>query len=74
VRNHKGRRFDSNPAPHDHLICNICGKIVDTEFNVDHSLLSTEKQQLGFDIKETSITVYGMCPNCKNKDNSSNNR
>ena len=66
VRNHKGRRFSSNLAPHDHLICNICGKIVDIDGDADHSSLLTEKQQLGFDIKETSITIYGVCPDCKN--------
>ena len=66
VRNHKGRRFDSNPLPHDHLICNICGNIVDIDGDADHSSLLTKKQRLGFDIKETSIAVYGVCPNCKN--------
>lgn len=65
VRNHKGRRFDSNPLPHDHLICNICGNIVNTEVNIDHSSLLTQKQKQGFDIKEISITVHGVCPNCK---------
>ena len=68
MRHHKGRRFDSNPIPHDHLICNICGKIVDVEVNIDNTSLLTEKQQLGFDIKETCITVYGVCPHCKNRE------
>lgn len=66
LRHHEARRFDSNPTPHDHVICHICGKIVDIEVNVDHPLLLTEKQQLGFDIKEICITVYGVCSNCKN--------
>lgn len=62
----EGRRYDSNPAPHDHLICLSCGKVVDIEVNVDHSLLLTEDQQQGFDIHKIGINVYGQCPGCKN--------
>ena len=70
VRNHEGIRVDSNPNPHDHLICSICGNIV--EVDIDHSLLLTEKQKEGFDIRERSIIFYGVCPNCKNIDSKSN--
>lgn len=63
----EGRRFDSNVQPHDHLICNSCGAVFDMEIDVDHSLLITEKQQQGFDIKEISINVYGICSQCKDK-------
>jgi Fur family transcriptional regulator, peroxide stress response regulator len=70
VRNHEGIRVDSNPNPHDHLICSICGNIV--EVDIDHSLLLTEKQKEGFDIREGSIIFYGVCPNCKNIDSKSN--
>jgi Fur family transcriptional regulator, peroxide stress response regulator len=64
----EGRRFDSNLTPHDHLICTSCGAVFDIEIDDDHSLLFNEKQQQGFDIKEISINVYGMCSKCKNKD------
>jgi Fur family peroxide stress response transcriptional regulator len=73
VLNHEGRRFDSNLSPHDHLICSICGKVVDTEVNVNNPLLMTEKQKNGFDIRETRIKFYGVCPDCKNMDSKSNN-
>jgi len=65
VRHHEGRRFDSNPAPHDHLICSICGKIVDIDVNIDHSSMLTEQQKSGFDIGEIRIKFYGVCPSCK---------
>jgi Fur family peroxide stress response transcriptional regulator len=67
MRSGEGRRFDSNPNPHDHLICSICGTVFDIAVDVDHSLLLTEEQQRGFDINEISINVYGTCPGCKNK-------
>ena len=65
AHNGDGIRFDSNLNPHDHLICSICGTIVDIEINVDHSSLLNEEQQKGFDINEVSFNVLGVCPNCK---------
>ena len=73
VRQHSGRRFDSNLAPHDHLICSICSKIFDIEVNFDHSSLLTEKQKNGFDIREIRIKFYGTCSKCKNMDGNVNN-
>jgi len=73
VRHHEGRRFDSNPAPHDHLICGICGKIVDIKVNIDHSSLLTEKQKKGFDIGEIRIKFYGICSKCQETKNMLNN-
>jgi Fur family transcriptional regulator, peroxide stress response regulator len=67
AHNGEGIRFDSNLNPHDHLICSICGTIVDIEINVDRSSLLNEEQQKGFDINEVSFNVLGVCPNCKKK-------
>jgi Fur family transcriptional regulator, peroxide stress response regulator len=69
VSNHEGRRFDSNLTPHDHLICNICGTVIDIEINIDLSSLLTEKQKQGFDIGEIRMRFYGVCAHCKNIDN-----
>jgi Fur family transcriptional regulator, peroxide stress response regulator len=69
----EGRRFDSTVTPHDHLICTSCGSVFDIEVDVDHSLLLTDKQQQGFDIKEISINVYGVCSQCKVKESTKYN-
>ncbi len=73
VRNHGGKRFDYNIVPHDHLICNVCGKIIDVEVNIDHPLMLDEKQKNGFDVRETRIKFYGICPDCKEMDDKCNN-
>lgn len=65
----EGKRFDSNVKPHDHIICTDCGRVVDIELDINHSLLVNEKQRHGFDIKLISINVYGVCPECKSKEN-----
>jgi len=51
--------------PHNHLVCSICGNIVNTDLDIDKSLISTEKLQQGFDIKGIYIDFYGVCPKCK---------
>jgi Fe2+ or Zn2+ uptake regulation protein len=66
LRNVEGMIFDSNLISRNHLICIICGKIVDVEDDVDHSLLLNEIPKDGFAIRKISIEFYGMCPNCKN--------
>ena len=68
VSHHGGIRFDFNPEPHHHIICSICGNIVDVEFDVNHSLLLTEIQKHGFEINKTCINFYGVCSNCKNNE------
>jgi len=64
----EGKRFDSNVTPHDHIICTVCGRVVDIEIDVNHALLLTEEQKHGFDIREISINVFGVCPACKSRE------
>ncbi len=65
VHSGDGRRFDSNPHPHDHLICTDCGAVVDIVIGIDHSELLTEEQKRGFDIMGIFTCFYGLCPGCK---------
>jgi Fe2+ or Zn2+ uptake regulation protein len=72
MRNVEGMIFDSNLISQSHLICTSCGKIVDIEDDVDHSLLLDEVKTHDFVIRKISIEFYGVCPNCKNVDSKSN--
>ena len=49
---------------HNHLICSICGNIVNLEIDVDKSLMPTEKLQ-GFEIDEIYTTSMAYVPNVK---------
>lgn len=70
IRNFNQKFKELLQHPHNHLICSICGNIVNIEMDVDKSLISTEKLlQQGFDIKGIYIDCYGVCPKCKNKGN-----
>jgi Fe2+ or Zn2+ uptake regulation protein len=66
VHSGEGRRFDSNPVPHDHLICTDCGAVVDIDIGIDHSVLLIDEQKRGFNILGVFTFVYGLCPECKN--------
>ena len=64
-----GVRFDYNLVPHHHLICNVCNKFVDVDlYDIHHSMILSEDQKKGFDIKKISIKIYGVCPDCQNKE------
>lgn len=55
---------------HSHLICKICGKIV--EF-CDPRIFKIEEdigEYYKFDITESEIIFYGICEECKKKNNS----
>jgi len=58
-------RFDPQPAPHHHLICVDCRKIIDinTQFNIN----LPEMEREGFEIIGNHIEFYGRCSKCKNK-------
>jgi Fe2+ or Zn2+ uptake regulation protein len=65
VRNFNQKFKELLQHPHNHLICSICGNIVNIEIDVDKSLIPTEKLQQGFDINGIYIDFYGVCSKCK---------
>ena len=58
-------RFDGNPAPHYHFICNQCGSVLDLDVTgLDHiNVLAS--QNLDGEIEGHLIYFYGKCPDCK---------
>ena len=50
---------------HDHILCVKCGKV--DEFT-DHIIETRQKEiasQLGYDLTDHSLYLYGLCPKCK---------
>lgn len=58
-------RFDGNPAPHYHFICNQCGSVLDLDVTgLDHiNVLAS--QNFDGEIEGHLIYFYGKCPDCK---------
>jgi Fur family peroxide stress response transcriptional regulator len=58
--------YDGNrPQPHPHLICMKCNQINDGEVSLDQESLRRLEQASGYQILRPQITLYGLCPDCK---------
>jgi Fur family peroxide stress response transcriptional regulator len=58
-------RFDPQPAPHHHLICTDCRKIIDIHAKFKISLPEVEDK--GFEIIGNHIEFYGRCSHCRKR-------
>ncbi len=58
--------YDGNrPEPHPHLICMKCNKIADGEVALEQESLQRLEQMSGYKILRPQISLYGLCPDCK---------
>lgn len=58
--------YDGNrPQPHPHLICIKCNKIIDGDLSLDQESLLRLEQASGYKILRPQISLYGLCPDCK---------
>lgn len=65
---HDDRHYDGNrPQPHPHLVCLKCSRILDAELNLEPASLRRLEENSGFTITQPQITLYGLCPDCKEK-------
>jgi Fur family peroxide stress response transcriptional regulator len=63
---HTDSHYDGNrPQPHPHLICMKCNQIIDGEVSLDQESLRSLEQASGYRIVRSQISLYGLCPNCK---------
>lgn len=59
-------KFDYIHKAHNHIICTKCGTIYDFEYNFDEkNLLEKIKKENGIEMELDSITVNGICNQCK---------
>lgn len=63
--NGKAVMLDTNPQPHDHFVCKGCGGIKDITLSA--SVFENIQQQLGKNIVENELVIYGICVDCANK-------
>lgn len=55
-------RVDDN---HHHLICRICGRVVDVDCAVGFAPCLTAADDLGYEIDEAEVVYWGRCPQCQ---------
>ena len=55
-------RVDDN---HHHLICRICGHVVDVDCAVGAAPCLTAANDMGYEIDEADVVYWGRCPQCQ---------
>jgi len=56
-------RVDRNVAPHAHLVCNGCGRVVDRPMEIDKHASAVD--ETGFEIEEQILVFRGRCALCR---------
>jgi Fur family peroxide stress response transcriptional regulator len=59
------KRFDPNTAPHHHLICVKCKRIVD--IMGDYELSIPDAERMSFEVIGNHIEFHGICQACRKK-------
>lgn len=58
-------RFETRVGDnHHHLICRICGRVVDIDCAVGSAPCLTANVDMGYEIDEAEIAYWGRCPDC----------
>jgi Fur family ferric uptake transcriptional regulator len=60
-------KYDVNVAHHDHLICLLCGKIVEFDSPRLEKVQAEIVRRLGFDMSFHRHEIYGHCADCRKK-------
>ena len=59
-------KYDSNPVPHGHFICENCGMIADFALNEDVSVFAGK---IPGDVRHMEIRFTGLCNQCSQAEN-----
>ncbi len=54
--------FDKIVEPHDHLLCDACGKITDIHIPSMERIIG---ESVGTEIEDYELTVHYICPDCR---------
>jgi Fur family ferric uptake transcriptional regulator len=58
-------RFEARVGDnHHHLICRVCGRVVDVDCAVGSAPCLTAADDNGFQIDEAEVAYWGRCPDC----------
>jgi len=49
---------------HHHLICRVCGRVVDVDCAVGSAPCLTAADDMGYEIEEADVAYWGRCPDC----------
>lgn len=57
-------RYDCNPVPHGHLLCDGCGELTDLPVV---GLIREVEAAIGTEVRGYTLTIHYLCPHCRSK-------
>jgi len=57
-------RYDPTTARHDHLVCTLCGALVDYKLPLPHRILLQAGRRHGFRVQYYRLELFGCCSQC----------
>jgi Fe2+ or Zn2+ uptake regulation protein len=60
-------RYDGNPEPHHHFVCDHCGRIVDLEIPLAEGIAARVRRRYGLRPTRFRIDFYGLCRACSGR-------
>lgn len=61
-------RYDYIHKKHNHIICKVCGRVMDFTYNFNSSkAILAVSEQTKMETNIESVIIYGICRECKNK-------
>lgn len=63
----EGYHYDINIEPHNHLVCNSCGKIIDLYDNDYNSMIQRIETTNSVKISRSLLILEGICSKCINQ-------
>lgn len=59
---------------HHHVICRVCGSVVDVDCAVGETPCLTASNDMGYEIDQAEVAYWGRCPDCRSLDDPKNVR
>jgi Fe2+ or Zn2+ uptake regulation protein len=56
--------YDPRPEPHDHMVCDRCGKIEDLDGGTKLSRALERAADAGFSPRRAEVRINGLCADC----------
>lgn len=61
-------RYDFASTEHYHAVCNNCGKVEDIYYPGLEAVEEVTSDLTGFSVESHRLEVYGLCPECQEKE------
>lgn len=59
-------RFENRVGDnHHHLICRVCGRMVDVDCAVGDTPCLSAADEAGYEVDEAEVVYWGRCPGCR---------